>query len=129
MTDDKQLDMKEAGFFAAAAARDAKEKNTINKANCSFEEVRRIENARMLFEMAYNSDSLLVNYRKKFNTIKIVNKRVLDKKIAKQLEANLAADGVVKVKTPQGLIYRFYPPETATKTAASKQPKKAVAKT
>jgi len=124
--DEKQINYSDAGFYAMAAAKDAQRQNTINKANCSFEEIRRVENARMLFEMAYNFDELLVNYRKTFNAIKIVNKRTLDKKIAKQLEANLAADGVTKYRTKQGLIYRFYPPKTA---AASTATKKAVGQT
>ena len=74
----KELDTKDAGKFAYAAAIDAQRRNSNNKSTYSQEQIRRAVTARDLLDTAFSYSKLYINYRAKFIAIKAEGARARD---------------------------------------------------
>jgi hypothetical protein len=60
----KELDTKDAGGFAFAAAMDAQRQNSNNKSTYSQDQIRKALSVRDLLDSAFSYKSLYINYRK-----------------------------------------------------------------
>jgi len=102
----KELDTKEAGIFAFAAAMDAQRRNSNNKSLYSQEQVRKAVTARDLIDTAFVYTKLYINYRKTFIAVKAEGARRKDS-MAREVLALFESNGYGVVSTPQGLIVRI----------------------
>jgi hypothetical protein len=102
----KELDTKDAGKFAFAAAMDAQRRNSNNKSTYSQEQIRRAVTARDLLDTAFSYSKLYINYRAKFIAIKAEGARARDS-MAKEVVKLFESNGYGVVSTPQGMIVRI----------------------
>ena len=102
----KELDTKDAGKFAFAAAIDAQRRNSNNKSTYSQEQIRRALTARDLLDTAFSYSKLYINYRAKFIAIKAEGARAKDA-LAKEVVKLFESNGYGVVSTPQGMIVRI----------------------
>jgi len=102
----KELDTKDAGKFAFAAAIDAQRRNSNNKSTYSQEQIRRAVTARDLLDTAFSYSKLYINYRAKFIAIKAEGARARDS-MAKEVVKLFESNGYTVVSTPQGMIVRI----------------------
>ena len=102
------LDTDNAGFYAFAAARDARMRAAAMWSHYTGTERTRAERMKLGLEMVYSARSAFITYRKKFVTIKLDQARVRDRKTLALLEQDYTAQGdVTKVITDQGITYRI----------------------
>ena len=102
----KELDTKEAGKFAWAAAMDAQRRNANNKRHYSAEQIRKAITASDLIDTAFSYSNLYIDYRQKWIAVKAEGARAksaLSKEVIKLFETN----GYGVVSTPQGMIVRI----------------------
>jgi|APCry1669190327_1035288.scaffolds.fasta_scaffold49447_1 hypothetical protein len=102
----QELDTKEAGRFAFAAAIDADRRNSNNKSHYSQEQIRRALSVRDLIDTAFTYSKLYINYRKKFIAVKAEGARRKDQ-LAREVLDLFTANGYSVVSTPQGMIVRL----------------------
>ena len=102
----KELDTKDAGRFAFAAAVDAQRRNTNNKSHYSQDQIRKAVTVRDLIDTAFSYSKLYINYRQKFIAIKAEGARAKDA-MAKEVVKCFEANGYGVVSTPQGMIIRI----------------------
>jgi len=102
----KELDTKEAGRFAFAAAIDAQRRNTNNKSYYTAEQIKKAVTARDLLDTAFSYSKLYINYRQKFIAIKAEGARAKDA-LAKEVVRLFESNGYHVVSTPQGMIVRI----------------------
>jgi hypothetical protein len=105
----KELDTKEAGTYAFAAAMDAQRQNSNNKSHYTQEQVRKALTVRDLLDSAFSYKTLYINYRKKFIAVKAVKAegaRAKDR-MAKEVVDLFESNGYTVAQTPQGLLVRI----------------------
>ena len=102
----KELDTKDAGGFAFAAAIDAQRQNSNNKSHYTQEQIRRALSVRDLLDSAFSYSKLYINYRKKFIAIKAEGHRAKDA-MAREVVKLFESNGYNVASTPQGLIVRI----------------------
>ena len=102
----KELDTKEAGTYAFAAARDAERQNSNNKSHYTQEQVRKALSVRDLLDSAFSYKTLYINYRKKFIAVKAEGARAKDA-MAKEVVELFESNGYTVAQTPQGLLVRI----------------------
>ena len=102
----KELDTKDAGTYAYAAARDAQRQNSNNKSTYSQEQIRQALTVRDLLDSAFSYTNLYINYRKKFIAVKAEGHRARDA-MAQQVVDLFESNGYIVASTPQGLIVRI----------------------
>jgi len=102
----KELDTKDAGVFAFAAAQDAQRRNSNNKSTYSQEQIRRAVTARDLLDTAFSYSRLYINYRQKFIAVKAEGARAKGT-MAKDVVALFETNGYFVASTPQGMIVRI----------------------
>jgi len=102
----KELDTKEAGGFAYAAAMDAQRQNSNNKSTYTQDEIRRALSVRDLLDSAFSYKTLYINYRKKFIAVKAEGARAKDA-MAREVVKLFESNGYDVASTPQGLIVRI----------------------
>jgi hypothetical protein len=102
----QELDTKDAGGFAFAAACDAQRRNTNNKSHYTAEQIRSALTVRDLLDSAFRYDRLYINYRKRFIAVKAEGARARDA-LAKQVVSLFGERGYSVVSTPQGMIVRI----------------------
>ncbi len=102
----KELDTKDAGTYAYAAARDAQRQNSNNKSTYSQDQIRRALTVRDLLDSAFSYTNLYINYRKQFIAIKAEGHRARDA-MAKQVVELFESNGYLVASTPQGMIVRI----------------------
>lgn len=103
----QDLETKSAGFYAAAAARDARMRSIAMQSTYSQSQQVSAERMKMVMPMVYKSKAVHINYRKKFIAVKLENPVVSDRKSLKLLEADYAKIGVTKHTSEQGIVYRI----------------------
>ena len=104
----KDLETKSAGYYAAAAAIDARMKATAMWSHYSDAEKVRAERMKLGLELCYSTeDEIYVTPRKKFISISVRNAKVKDRKNLALLEQDYAAVGITKAVTDQAVIYRI----------------------
>ncbi len=89
-----------------SAAADANMRNLANKSCYDNSQQILAERTKLGLEMVY-SGKVFLNYRKKFITLKIADPVVKDSKNLRLLEKQYESDGIVKVVSAQGILYRI----------------------
>jgi len=102
----KELDTKDAGRFAFAAAMDAQRRNTNNKSHYTPQQIKQAITARDLLDTAFSYSKLYINYRQKFISIKAEGARAKDS-LAREVVKLFESNGYGVVSTPQGMIVRI----------------------
>ena len=102
----KELDTKDAGSYAYAAARDAQRKNSNNKSHYTQDQIRKALSVRDLLDSAFSYTNLYINYRQKFIAIKAEGARARDS-MAKEVINLFESNGYLVASTPQGVIVRI----------------------
>ena len=101
-----ELDTKDAGTYAFAAAMDAQRQNSNNKSHYTQEQVRQALTVRDLLDSAFSYKTLYINYRKKFIAVKAEGARAKDA-MARDVVALFESNGYTVASTPQGLLVRI----------------------
>lgn len=104
---EKELDTVDAGYFAFAAARNARMRATAMWSHYTDAERVRAERMKLGLELCYSAKGFYINPRNKFIAIKIDNPVVKDRKNLNLLEKDYEAEGITKVLTKQGITYRI----------------------
>jgi hypothetical protein len=102
----KELETKDAGRYAFAAAMDAQRRNSNNKSHYSQEQIRRAVSARDLIDSAFSYTKLYINYREKFIAIKAEGARRKDS-MAQEVVKLFETNGYGVITTAQGMIVRI----------------------
>jgi len=104
---ERELDTKNAGYYAYAAARDARMRAAAMWSHYTEAERVRAERMKLALELCYSAKAFYINPRSKFITIKIDNPRVKDRSTLDLLEADYESEGIIKIATAQGISYRI----------------------
>ena len=104
---EKELDTQSAGYYAYAAARDARMRATAMWTHYTDKERVRAERIKLGLELCYSAKGIYINPRNKFIAIKIDNPTVKDRKNLALLEQDYEKEGITKVLTKQGITYRI----------------------
>jgi hypothetical protein len=107
MMKEKELDTQSAGYYAYAAARDARMRATAMWSHYTDAERTRAERMKLGLELCYSAKGIYINPRNKFIAIKIDKPTVRDRKNLALLEQDYEAQGITKVLTNQGVTYRI----------------------
>lgn len=101
-----ETEHKDAGMFAWFAARDAKMRSAVNATNFSDKQKIRAERVKLALELVYSYKAITLDYTKRHIRVKVHNAIIKDRKNLRELEKDWEQDGIVKVLTDQGIIYR-----------------------
>jgi hypothetical protein len=104
---ERELETKGAGYYAYAAARDARMRAVAMWSNYTQAEQVRAERIKLGLEMVYNAKGVYLNPRLKFIAIKVDQPQVRDRKNLALLEKDYELLGITKVVTEQGITYRI----------------------
>jgi len=104
---ERKLDTKSAGYYAYAAARDARMRAAAMWSHYTEAERVRAERMRLALELCYSAKGFYMNPRGKFITIKVDRPRVVDRINLELLEGDYEQQGITKVVTAQAVIYRI----------------------
>ena len=104
---ERELETQNAGYYAYAAARDARMRAAAMWSHYTEAERVRAERTKLALELSYSDRIFYLNPRGKFITIKIDNPRVKDRANLALLEEDYAAQGITKIVTAQGITYRI----------------------
>jgi hypothetical protein len=104
---ERELETKSAGYYAFAAARDARMRATAMWSHYTDAERTRAERMKLGLELCYSAKGIYINPRNKFIAIKVDNPNVKDRKNLALLEQDYEAQGITKVLTNQGVTYRI----------------------
>jgi hypothetical protein len=103
-----ELENKSAGYYAFAAARDARMRNIAGASHYSEKQKIEAGRVKMALELVYWAKAIYEpNYREKFISIKVDRAQVKDRENLEYLEAEWMSKGYTKKSTPQGIIYRI----------------------
>lgn len=102
----QELETKSAGRYAYFAAQDAAVKSYAASTHYTSQQKLNAERKKLVLEMAYYGQ-VHVNYRKKFIALKVSNTNVQNRKLLAELEQDFATQNIVRVVTPQGIVYRI----------------------
>lgn len=102
------LDTDNAGFYAFAAARDARMRAAAMWSHYTSTERTRAERMKLGLELCYSTSAIYINPRNKFIAIKVDKPTVRDRKNLALLEKDYEKLGdITKVSTNQGITYRI----------------------
>ena len=104
---ERELETRSAGYYAYAAARDARMRAAAMWSHYTEAERVRAERMKLALELCYSSKGFYMNPRGKFITIKVDSPRVVDSTNLALLEEDYEKQGITKVVTPQAVIYRI----------------------
>ena len=103
---EKETDHQSAGKFAWFAGRDARMKSAVNASRFSNSQHIRAQRIKYALELVYSAEEITIDNCKKWIRVKVHKARVKDVKNLRLLESDWASEGIVKVNTNQGVIYR-----------------------
>ena len=89
------------------AARDAQMRSTVNASHYSEAVKVRAERMRLVLELLYSAKNIYIAFGRRGISIKVDGALVRDRKALRALEADWAAEGIVKKISAQGVIYRL----------------------
>lgn len=104
---EKQLETRNAGSHAWAAAQDAGRYSDECRATYSNSDRAKAEVFMDLVRWAYAGKNFYLTYRKGFISIKLTDPIVRERKYAREIDAICHERGYEKVRTPQGLTFRM----------------------
>jgi len=103
----QELENKNAGSYAYAAARNARMRATAMWSHYTQAERVRAERMKLGLELCYSARGFYINPREKFIAIKIDNPTVRDRRSLAMLEKQYDKEGIKKIVTNQGITYRI----------------------
>lgn len=103
----KDLETKSAGYYAFAAARNARMRNIIESSHYSEKQKILADRMALALELVYWAKGIHINYRKKFIAVKVDRAQVKDRTNLQLLEDQYEASGYKKAASPQGVTYRI----------------------
>jgi hypothetical protein len=103
----QELETKSAGYYAYAAARDARMRAVAMWSTYTSAEQVRAERIKLGLELVYSAKGIYINPRGKFIAIKVDQPQVRDRKNLALLEKDYTLLGITKVVTEQGITYRI----------------------
>ena len=106
MRKDNELNTVGAGNFAFAAAMDALRRNGEMRSTYTSNQRKRAQSIYDLLDTAYSYKNMYMNFRKKFVSIKLEGARARDT-MARDVEAMFRAEGIERLVSAQGVIYRI----------------------
>jgi len=106
MMQEKELAHHNAGSFAWFAAKDARQRSLSNASLFTDAQKAKAERVKFALELVYSCERVTVDYCKKWVRIKVHKGTIKDKKNLRLLENDWATQGIAKIATPQGIIYR-----------------------
>ena len=104
---ERELETRSAGFYAYAAARDARMRAAAMWSHYTDAERVRAERMKLALELCYSAKKFYINPRGKFITVKVENPKVRDRRSLDLLEGDYEREGITKVVTAQAVIYRI----------------------
>lgn len=104
---ERELETKSAGYYAFAAARDARMRATAMWSHYSEAQKVQAERMKLGLELCYSAKGIYINPRNKFIAIKIDKPTVKDRKNLALLEGDYEKAGITKVVSDQGVTYRI----------------------
>ena len=104
---ERELETRSAGFYAYAAARDARMRAAAMWSHYTEAERVRAERMKLALELCYSAKYFYINPRGRYITIKVENPRVIDRRNLELLESDYESQGITKVVTAQGITYRI----------------------
>ena len=104
---ERELETKNAGHYAFAAARNARMRATAMWSHYTQAERVRAERMKLGLELCYSARGFYINPREKFIAIKIDNPTVRDRRSLAMLEKQYDQEGIKKISTTQGITYRI----------------------
>ncbi len=103
----KDIESVPAGKFAWYAMRDAKLNSAVNSTRFTDSQKIKAERVKLAIELVYSYTSVTLDYTKKWARVKAHDAVVKDRRNLRELENQWESEGIEKVKTPQGVIYRI----------------------
>jgi len=103
----QELETKNAGLYAYAAARNARMRATAMWSHYTQAERVRAERMKLGLELCYSARGFYINPREKFIAIKIDNPTVRDRRSLAMLEKQYDKECIKKIVTNQGVTYRI----------------------
>jgi hypothetical protein len=101
------LETKSAGYYAFAAARNARMTSIANASHFTEKQRIQAERMRLALELVYSARAIHVNFRKTQVTIKVDRPTVRDRQELTLLEKSWETLGVKKRVSDQGVNYNF----------------------
>jgi hypothetical protein len=100
-----ELENRSAGFYAYAAALNARMTSMVNASHFSDAQRLQAERMKLALEMVYSARGVHLNYRKTQITLKVDQPTVRDRKMLRLLEQDWTGQGVTKRVSAQGVNY------------------------
>lgn len=88
------------------AARDAQQRNAVNKTQWSADVQLKVERMKLALELLY-AGKIYEAYGRRRVAIKVDKATVRDRQQLREMEAYWAQQGITKTLTPQGLLYQI----------------------
>ena len=104
---ERELETKSAGYFAYAAARDARMRAVAMWSHYDPKQQVEAERVKLGLEMVYACKGIYINPRAKFIAVKVDQARVKDRKGLAFLEEEWEKKGYIKAVSDQGVTYRI----------------------
>jgi hypothetical protein len=101
-----ETEHKSAGQFAWYAAKDASLNSAVNASRFTDAQKLRAEQVKLGLELVYSCEEVKIHNNKTFIRVKVIKGTVRDRKYLRLLESDWAKEGIEKVFTEQGIIYR-----------------------
>jgi hypothetical protein len=97
---------KSAGKFAWFAAKDASMKSAVNASRFTDAQKLKAERVKLALELMYSGEEVKITNCKTWIRVKVLNGLIRDRKKLRSLEDTWNLEGIKKVFTKQGIIYR-----------------------
>lgn len=104
---ERELETKSAGYFAFAAARDARMRAIAGWSKYSEKQKIEAERVKLALELVYGARGIYANPRNKFISVKVDKPWVKDRINLQLLEKDWEAKGYTKTSTAQGITYHI----------------------
>jgi hypothetical protein len=101
-----ETEYKSAGKFAWFAAKDASMNHAINASRFSDAQKLKAERVKLALEMVYSCEKVLIHNNKTFIRVKVIGGTIRDRKTLRLLESDWDKEGIKRILTEQGIIYR-----------------------
>jgi hypothetical protein len=90
-----------------AAWRDARDRNIANASRYPDSKKAKAEGIKFALELVYSAKDIYVNYRKNFIAVKVDSPIVKDRKGLADLESHWEHEGITKLRSKLGVVYRI----------------------
>jgi hypothetical protein len=101
-----ETEHKSAGKFAWYAAKDASMKSAVNASRFTDAQKLKAERVKLALELVYSCEEVKITNCKTWIRVKVLKGLIRDRKNLRLLESDWNKDGIKKVFTDQGIIYR-----------------------